>query len=128
MHPNEELIRHAYDAMSRGDGSALATLLTPSTEWVIRGEGELAGTYTGPDEIFRFWKLVAAKTGGGLRLELHDALANDERAVALVQVTGRRGDRELDERQVVVFELADGTITRGTFVYERPEVYDAFWT
>lgn len=127
MHANERLIRDAYDAMGRGDGARLAALLTPATEWVIHGEGQLAGTYTGLDEIFGFWKLVAAKTGGGLRLEPVDVLANDDRAVALVRVRGRRNDHELDERQIVVFELDGGRITRGTFVYERPGVYDAFW-
>ena len=104
-----------------------ALLLGEDTQWIIRGEGALAGTYTGPDEIFAFWKSVARKTGGGLRLELRDVLANDERAVALVDVTGERDGRSLDERQIVVFELADGIVGSATFVYERPEVYDSFW-
>jgi ketosteroid isomerase-like protein len=113
--------------MSRGDGSVLASLLTPATEWIIHGEGQLAGTYTGPDEIFEFWKLVAHKTGGGLRLELRDVLANDERAVALVTARGQREGRELDERQIVVFEFVDQKVQSASFVYERPEIYDAFW-
>lgn len=128
MHDNERLVRHAYEAMGKGDGSALAKLLTPTTEWVIRGDGALAGTYTGPDEIFEFWKLVAKKTGGGLRLKVRDVLANDDRAVALVDVSGRRGDVTLDERQIVIFELADGKAMSATFVYEQPDRYDAFWS
>ena len=127
MHKNERLIRDAYEAMARGDGSVLASLLTPSTEWIIRGEGELADTYTGPDEIFDFWKLVARKTGGGPRLQLDDVLANDQRAVALVTVTGSRKGRALNERQIVVFELDGDKVRTASFVYERPWVYDAFW-
>ncbi|HVE91003.1 MAG TPA: nuclear transport factor 2 family protein [Actinomycetota bacterium] len=127
MHPNEVLVRGAYEAMTRGDGAALAELIGPETRWVIRGEGPLAGTYIGRDEIFGFWKQVAAKTGGGLRLELDDVLANDERAVALVTARGSRKDRRLEERQVVVYEIAAGRFTSATFIYERPEVYDAFW-
>ncbi len=127
MRNNERLIRDGYEAMARGDGSVLASLLTQSTKWIIHGEGELAGTYTGPDEIFDFWKLVARKTGGGLRLELDDVLANDERAVALVKVTGSRKDRTLNERQIVVFELDGDKVRSASFVYERPRVYDAFW-
>lgn len=127
MHPNELLIRGTYEAMARGDGKKLAAILTPSTEWIIRGEGKLAGTYTGPDEIFRFWKSVAAKTDGGLKLELLDALANDQRVVALVDVRGKRGTTELHERQVAIFEMGAGKVKSATFIYERPNVYDAFW-
>ena len=127
MHDNESLVRNGYEAMANGDGSVLASLLTPSTEWIIHGEGELAGTYTGPDEIFGFWKLVANKTGGGLRLQLADVLANDDRAVALVTVRGSRGAQTLDERQIVVFEFEDNKIASASFVYERPNAYDAFW-
>jgi uncharacterized protein len=127
MHPNEALIRRGFEAMANGDGSMLASLLTSTTKWIIHGEGELAGTYEGPDAIFAFWKRVAAKTGGGLRLTLDDVLANDDRAVALVRVRGRRDDRILDERQIVVFQLDESKVTSATFVYERPDVYDAFW-
>jgi ketosteroid isomerase-like protein len=128
MHEHERLVRDGYEAMAKGDGSVLASLLTSSTEWIIHGEGALAGTYTGPDQIFEFWKLVAQKTGGGLRLEVRDVLANDERAVALVRVRGTREGQDLDERQIVVFEFDDKKVKSASFVYERPEVYDAFWT
>ncbi len=127
MHPNERLIRDLYEAMGRGNGRMLAARLSPSTQWIVRGEGILAGTYTGPDEIFGFWKQVAAKTGGGLKLEIEDVLANDRRAVALVTVRGRRGERQLDEPQVAVFEIAEEKVVSATFIYEQPHVYDAFW-
>ncbi len=127
MNTTERLVREGYEAMAKGDGSVLASLLTPATEWIIHGEGDLAGTYTGPDEIFDFWRLVARKTGGGLQLEVRDVLANDQRAVALVMVRGSREDRTLDERQIVVFEFDGDKVQSASFVYERPEVYDAFW-
>ena len=127
MHANEKLVRDFYEAMGRGDGKALATAIGPDTQWIILGESELAGTYTGPDEIFDFWKVVYEKTGGGLDLSLRDVLANDERAVALVDVTGSRDGNVLEERQLVEYEIRDSRFVSGTFVYERPWVYDAFW-
>ena len=127
MHPNEQLIRDAYEAMGRGDGSSLANLLHAETEWIIRGDGELAGTYRGPEEIFGFWRGVANKTGGGLKLTVRDVLANDQRAVVLVDVAGERSGRILAERQIAIFELGDSKVDSATFVYERPTVYDAFW-
>lgn len=128
MHPNEERTRDIYDAMSRGDGRALARYLTPQTRWIIAGSGPTAGAYTGPDEIFGFWKKTAEQTGGGLRLQLRDVLANDERAVALVDVSGHRHGRELKERQVVAIEWTDEVISSATFIYEDPRAYDEFWS
>ncbi len=127
MHENERLIRGAYDAMARGDGRGLATMLTPETKWIIAGRGPLAGTYTGPDEIFGLWKAIASQTGGGLRLVVGDVLANDARAVVLVRAQGTREGKELDERQVAIFEVEAGKVTTATFIYEDPEAYDDFW-
>ena len=128
VHPNEVVLRDAYVAMAAGDGRTLAALLTPETVWVIRGRGKLAGSYSGPDEIFSLWKSIAAQTGGGLRLEVEDVLANDERGVVLVVARGERSGRVLEERQVAVFEFAGpGKVRRATFVYEDPDAYDSFW-
>lgn len=55
VHPNEALIRAAYDAMAAGDSASLAELLMPTTQWIVAGHGPLAGTYTGPKEIFGLW-------------------------------------------------------------------------
>ena len=113
--------------MARHDGRHLAALLTDQSRWVICGHGPLAGTYTGANEIFGLWKLIAEQTGGGLQLDVSDVLANDERAVVLVTARGQRGGRSLEERQVAVFELHDGVVTEARFVYEDPDLYDDFW-
>jgi uncharacterized protein len=128
MHPNEALIRASYEAMARHDGAYLANLLAPDARWVICGEGPLSGTYTGQDEIFRVWKMVAAQTGGGLQLDIQDVLANDERAVVLVTARGERKGHSLKERQVAIFELTGGHVTEARFLYENPDEYDTFWS
>jgi ketosteroid isomerase-like protein len=126
-HPNEQHVRDLYAAMARRDGRALAKALGPDTRWVVAGQGKLAGTYVGPDAIFDFWRRVAEESGGGLRLSLRDVLANDSRAVALVDVVGTRGEKTLEAPQLVVFELEQGRIREARFVYEDQAAYDAFW-
>ena len=128
MHPNEVLVRAGYEAMARGDGRVLAKMLRPDSRWVVLGNGPAAGVFVGPDEIFAVWKKTAEQTGGGLRLELHEVLANDQRAVAMVTARGDRKGRTMDERQLVVFEFSDGLITEARFVYENPSAYDEFWS
>jgi ketosteroid isomerase-like protein len=127
-HPNEEIVRDLYAAMERGDGRALAQALRPDTRWIIAGHGELAGTCVGGDAIFGFWRRVARETGGGLRLSLRDVLANDTRAVALVDVVGVRGEATLRAPQVVVFELEEDRICEARFICEDQAAYDAFWS
>ena len=128
MHANEMLLREAYEAMAAGDGRSLSRLLTSDTTWVICGRGSLAGSYTGPEEIFGLWKAIAEQTGGGLQLDVRDVLANNERGVVLVSAQCERNGRRLDEQQVAIFEIADdAAIARATFIYEGPDEYDAFW-
>ena len=127
MHANERFVRGLYEAMARGDARQLASALTPSTQWIMPGRGILSGTYTGPDEIFGLWKRIAEQSGGGLQLELRDVVANDDIAVALVTVRGSRSGRQLDERQVAVFELVGDHVKSATSIYEDPQAYDEFW-
>jgi hypothetical protein len=102
-------------------------MLASETVWVIAGSGQLAGTYVGPDEIFDLWKQIAAQTGGGLKIDVKDVLANDERAVVLVTARGERDGHHLDESQVAIFELSDGKVSNATFIYEDAAAYDQFW-
>lgn len=95
MHAMEERLRAGYAAMARGDGSALAQLLAPDAIWHIPGNNLLAGRYQGLDQIFRFWKKVAALSGGGMALEVLDVLANDERGAVFVVGRAQRNGRSM---------------------------------
>ena len=66
-------------------------------------------------------------SGGTIRLELHDVLANDEHAVALVRIRADRPGEQLDDRSVQVFHIRDG---KAAEVWTYPaDLYasDAFW-
>ena len=39
----------------------------------------------------------------------------------------RRSGRQLEERQVAVFELVGEHVKAATFIYEDPQAYDEFW-
>ena len=127
MHANEAMLRATYDAMARGDGRSIAAVLAPSATWHIPGSSQMAGDYVGLDELFGFWRRVAELTGGGMRLEVLDVLANDEHAAVWVHGRARRDDRTFEERGVHVFTLSDGLITEAWFHYEDQAAYDEFW-
>ena len=122
-HHHDRRIRDLYSKGARREGRVLAAALTPETRWVIAGTGSLAGTCVGTDAIFDLWRRVAQETGGGLRLTLLDVLANETRAVALVQVVGRRDGRSIELRQVAVFEFAGATLLEARFIYADQASY-----
>lgn len=106
-HPNAALLRQALDAMNVGDGEAMSAVLADDVEWYeigasqpVRGKQALTERYMGdtpPDfEI----------TG-----ELHDVVANDEHAVALVSAHATRGGKTLDYRTAEIMHVKDGKIT-----------------
>jgi len=106
-HPSATLIREGLGALNRGDIPAMADMLADDVEWheigradPIRGKAALAALYGG-----------AAVPDSEISAELHDVVANDDHAIALVQATARRGGRTLTYRTAEIFHVRDGKVT-----------------
>lgn len=128
MHPNELRLRDGYAAMARGDGKTLSAILSPDAVWSIPGKSPLAGTYRGLTEIFAFWRRVAELGSGGMKLEVVDVLANDDRVVVFVVGRSKRKGLSLDERGLHVYEMKDGRAISGRFFYDDQDAYDNYWS
>src|SRR2546430_13890793 len=92
-HPNEELVRTGYTAFGSGDMDTLRRLFAPDIVWHSPGRNPVGGDYHGVDQVLQLFGRLFELTGGTLRLELHDVLANDDHAVALVKNPAERGGR-----------------------------------
>ena|SRR5215813_1866351 len=110
-HPNEELLRQGFDALSKGDIETFAALLTDGVVLHFPGRGPLAGDHRGKDQVLATWAKQAELTGGTFRLELHDILANDEHAVALTVARAERGGRAWEDNAVAVFHIRDRKVS-----------------
>lgn len=104
-----DLIRRYFDAV-RVDPKSTAELYASEATLHYIGRHVLGGVYRGPDEILELFRLSREAFGGTQRLELHDVLANDRHAVALLIGSAERDGRHLEWRRVVVFHLQDGRI------------------
>ncbi|HJT63646.1 MAG TPA: nuclear transport factor 2 family protein [Candidatus Limnocylindria bacterium] len=100
------VIRQLLDAFNAGDVQAVAALLSDDIEWheiggaaPIRGKAALADRFEGflPD-----WQITS---------ELHDALANEDHAVALVTATATMGGRSFTYRTAEIYHVKDGKVT-----------------
>jgi ketosteroid isomerase-like protein len=106
-HPNATVVRNVLDAMNRNDAAAINALLDDQIEWheigmaqPIIGLQALNERYAGPNP-----------PDYQISSTIHDVVANDEHAVALVQAEADRGGRHLSYRTAEILHVRDGKIT-----------------
>lgn len=127
-HPNASIIRKWYRAFADGDYSPIiAELLAEDVVWHLPGRHPLSGDHRGRDTVMaairRFDDLSAT-----LQLEVHDVLANDEHAVALLRATGTRQGKRYDSLEMDVFHIRNGKVTEFWSFSEDQRLNDEFWS
>ena len=106
-HPNATALRRLQDALNTGDMQAAADGIDDNVEWheigraePIRGKAALAERYTSGEGA-----------GWDIKAEVHDVVANDEHAIALVDATARKDGQEFHYRTAEIVHMKDGKIT-----------------
>jgi hypothetical protein len=126
-HANEELVRRAYEAFSRGDVDTLRELFADNIVFHQPGRSPVAGDYSGIDQVLGFFGRLAERSGGTFRITLHDVVANDEHAVGLHSAEAEREGRHLHSRVALVLHVRESKITEAwAHVLDLSE-NDAFW-
>jgi len=128
-HPNEDLVREAYAAFGRGDMDALRDkFFTQDVRYHVTDRSPLAGDYEGVDQVLQFFARIFEMSGGTFSFELHDVLANDEHAVALVTVRGERAGKQLNDNMVQISHLRDGKAYEVWNQATDQYAQDEFWS
>ena len=128
-HPNEDLVREAYAAFGRGDMDALRDkFFTQDVRYHVTDRSLLAGDYEGVDQVLQFFARIFEMSGGTFSFELHDVLANDEHAVALVTVRGERAGKQLNDNMVQTSHLRDGKAFEVWNQATDQYAQDEFWS
>ena len=128
-HPNIAILRRGYDAFATGDVATVSELIAPDAIWHVGGHHPFSGEYKGRDQILGFFATLIQDTGGTLAFEVHDVLANDDHAIALVREKAQRKDRSLDTREVHVYHVdAEHRATEFWEFTEDQASYDEFWS
>jgi uncharacterized protein len=104
-HPNVEIVKRGFDAFVAGDVEWLSEHLHENIVWHMPGSHAFAGDYKGREAVLA----VFAKQAQAFQpdFEVHDVLANDDHAVALMLNRRVRRDNgeALEGRQVFVFHV-----------------------
>ena len=110
-HPNAAVLRAHLDALARGDVPAALSFYSDDVVFHYPGANPLSGEYRGKAAVLELLGRVMAITGGRFHPEVHDILASDDHAAALVTVRAERDDRRVEWRSVDLFHLRDGKLS-----------------
>ena len=128
-HPNEDRTREGFAAFGRGDFDALRhQFWADDIRYHVPGRGPTSGDYEGADEVLGFFQQGFELTGGTLRVELHDVLANDEHVVSLFTMRAERASKQLETNVVQVSHVGDGKITETWLCPADPDAMEEFWS
>ena len=127
-HPNEELLRQGYDAFSKGDMNTVRGYLAEDVVWHAGGRSPIAGDYRGIDETLQSFAKLMELSGGTLKFEVHDVLANDEHGVVIGFSSAKRDGKSLDLRFAHVVHLKDGKLTESWIHNDDQYASDDFWS
>jgi uncharacterized protein len=127
-HPNEDLLRRAFDAFAKGDMDTLRELTDQDAVWHTPGRNQLSGDYRGPDAILGFFAKTMELSGGTFRADLHDVVANDDHAVAIYVARAERDGRTYENRNVLVIHVRNGKLAETWLLSDDQYAADEFFS
>src|ERR1017187_9647570 len=74
---NANLVRRGYAAFSTGDMATLSGLFADDAVWHVPGSGSLSGAKRGRDAILAFFGELFTRSGGTIKVTLHDVIGGD---------------------------------------------------
>jgi ketosteroid isomerase-like protein len=126
-HPNAELIRKGYDAFIAGDMEWLNEHIHENIVWHEPGNNFLSGEFRGRENVLaHFAKQVQHFIP---EFDVHDVVANDDHAIAMVSLRARRNDnqQEFEGRYVHIFHVDAQSKALESWVFNEDQAaVDAF--
>ncbi len=129
-HPNAITIKRGYEAFLQGDIDQVRQLMSSDIVWHSLGNNILTGVFRGQSEVVSFFGKLIMETQGTLNLEVHDVVANDERAVILTNLSAERNGKKLAVRTANIYELnSAGKVVAAYGPYsDESDKLDDFWS
>jgi ketosteroid isomerase-like protein len=125
-HPNADLARTAWEAVSHGDTETLARVCSEDLVWHASGRGTRSGDHRGLDDVFEY---LAAIGDAAERFDsrLDSILTGDGLVAVLFTVKGSRRGKELDTEFILIFRVEQERIVEVWAVPRDQHAVDEFW-
>lgn len=126
-HPNAEVVRAAYEAFSKGDLEGVSNFIAENCVWHIKSSGPLTGDHEGRGGVLGFLGRLMEETAGTFKTELHNVVADDDYAVALLDVSATRNGKSVSSKQAAVYRIENGQTTEAWFLYDEGAAMAEVW-
>ena len=128
-HPNVAKLDAMMARFQEGDLEGILDHYAQDGVYRVAGDNIVSGNYRGRAEIRDFFIHLATVTGGSMRLEVLDALADDEHAAMFWHLTADRDGETLDATGAMAFKIdAEGKFSESWFLYDDQVAYDEFYS
>ena len=126
-HPNAQLARRAWDAISQGDAPALRATMNEDVVWHATARGTpWAGTHKGSDAVVDFLARVG-EASDVFHASLVEVLASDERVLFVFRTALRRQGRVAELDYLLLGQVRDGRFSELWTVPLDPVAIESFW-
>ena len=107
-HLNADIVRRAFEAYATGDLDGLGEAFVDDAVWHVPGTNRFSGRFASREAVLDRLRRMS-EAGIVTELEVHDVVANDDHAIALVHlhVANAEGQR-YDQQQVQVWHMREG--------------------
>lgn len=128
-HGNAGRVRDALEAFNRGDLDAYRRFFDDDVVWFVRGTHPMAGAYRGIEALFDYFAQARRVTGGSLRIDPIDIVADDRHAGVIARVRASRHDeRTLDIEMTEAFTFSGERRVKEFWALATDQaVVDEFW-
>ena len=109
---NKELVKNAWDAVSRGDVDAFMNALADEVTWTFFGTHRFAGTFRGKEELVaKLFTPLGEVLDGGIHVRIDTLTAEDDRVVIEAKGSAKaKSGQRYDNDYCIVVTVADGKI------------------
>ena len=124
---NVQLIRDGYAAFAQGDIATVLELFDEDIDWHVPGRSPLSGDYHGHEGVLGFFTKSMELSGGTLKVDVDDVVADGDRVVVFSTVSAQRNGRSLSTPEVHCWRLADGKAVAFREFQGDQQSEDEFW-
>ena len=126
-HPNLDRLKRALAAFSARDMAVLREMFHEGVEWHYGGTSLLAGTYRGLDEMFELFARRAALSENTYRLEIEQAIANEQFVSFIGTTHAHRGNEKYEDTISYVFRVVDSIVVEAWGQPGHPSLEKKFY-
>ena len=111
-----------------GDAEPVSEMMSDDVAWHVPGRSAIAGHYYGKEAVLDYFQRRSERASGTFRIDFHDVLANDDRAVVLAGGRARREGREVSWETAGVFRIVGGRVAECWLLPFDQYAFDEIWS